>query len=187
MKWEKLPISIRFPEPFWRLKTSRGIYSIFSQDEPVQYPYRLEFQRSGRYPVRYFIINAKSVDQAKRFALKHYKGEIGQQEMNYNPKRKRKRKRYRKNIEVPLRGSRRKVPETIELRNISLEEAKQLRYGDTVWILDMQAKAAQVRVGSAVKRWKRDPDRIEITFKFGLYESFRLTTSEILRQIYVEV
>jgi len=95
------------------------------------------------------------------------------------------KKRPRNNKPFSLRGSRKTVPDSINLRPITLDEAKALHYGQEVWILDRNEQAARVRVGSTVKRWKRDPDRIEVTFKFGLYESFRLGTQEILRDIYL--
>jgi hypothetical protein len=91
----------------------------------------------------------------------------------------------RNNPSYPLRGSRKKVADRIELRQITLDEAKALRYRQEVWILDRNGNAARVRVGSAVKRWKRDLDRIEVTFKYGMYDSFRLGTMDILREILV--
>ena len=93
----------------------------------------------------------------------------------------------RNNPSFPLRGSRLKVPARIELRHITFEEALSLGHRDNVFVVDRQGRAATVRVNSAVKRWKTDPTRIEISFAFGMYEKFRLNTAQILNDIYVEV
>jgi hypothetical protein len=88
---------------------------------------------------------------------------------------------YRSNPYYPLRYSRRKIKERIALRPITLEEAKRLDYGDELWMLDRYGEAVRVRVVSKVKRWKRDPDRVEFSVKYGLYETIRVTTDDILR------
>lgn len=91
----------------------------------------------------------------------------------------------KKNPIVPIRGSRKKKPDEIDLREIQLDEAKALKYGDKVYIIDKTGRAAQVRVVSSVKRWKRDPDRIEVSFKFGMFETFRLNETGVLSEIYL--
>jgi hypothetical protein len=90
------------------------------------------------------------------------------------------------NPSFPLRGSRKKVADRISLRQITLDEAKALgSYHGSLYMLDRNGNAANVRRSSSVKRWKTDPDRIEVSFKYGMYENFRLGTLEILRDIYV--
>ncbi len=90
------------------------------------------------------------------------------------------------NEKFVIKGSRSKrFPDVVDLRPITLEEAKLLRYGDQVWIIDDNGQAARLRVTSSVKQWKRDPDRIEISFRFGLRDNYRFGTDEILRYIYV--
>jgi len=92
----------------------------------------------------------------------------------------------RRNPSFPLIGSRKKVPDRINIRQITLDEAKALgSYYGSLYVLDRNGNAANVRRNGAVKRWKRDPDRIEVSFKYGMYENFRLGTLEILRDIYV--
>jgi len=93
----------------------------------------------------------------------------------------------RGNPSFPLRGSRKKVADRINLRQITLDEAKALEsYFVSLYVLDRNGNAARVRRNGAVKRWKRDPDRIEVSFKYGMYENFRLDTLGVLRDIYVE-
>lgn len=57
-----------------------------------------------------------------------------------------------------------------EFRHMTLEEGKLLGYGDHIWVLARDGSARRVKVNGAVKRWKREPDRIEVPFKYGMYE-----------------
>ena len=92
----------------------------------------------------------------------------------------------RRNPSFALRGSRKKVADRINLRQITLDEAKSLgSYYGSLYMIDNKGNAANVRRSSAVKRWKTDPDRIEVSFKYGLYENFRFGTMDILANIYI--
>jgi hypothetical protein len=75
----------------------------------------------------------------------------------------------------------------VTLRPVTLDEAKAMVYGQEFWYHDQQGRAARIRVASQVKRWKTMPDRIEVTFKFGMYESFRLTSEQIVKEVLTEV
>jgi len=55
-------------------------------------------------------------------------------------------------------------------RPMTLEEAKQLRYGQHVWFRAVQGDARRVKVNGAPKTWKRDATRIEVPVKYGMYE-----------------
>lgn len=55
---------------------------------------------------------------------------------------------------------------------ITLEEAKQLQYRET--LIDTHGK--RWRVNGAVKTWKRDPKRIRVPLKHGLYAYDALET-----------
>lgn len=60
---------------------------------------------------------------------------------------------------------------------ITLEQAKNLRYGQEL-IVDEAIKpkgSRTIRVAGAVKTWARDPDRIRIPVKYGLYATGYLT------------
>jgi hypothetical protein len=57
-----------------------------------------------------------------------------------------------------------------EFRRMTLEEGKTLKYGDSIWVLARDGSARRAKVNGAVKRWKREPDRIEVPFKYGMYE-----------------
>lgn len=57
---------------------------------------------------------------------------------------------------------------------ITLEQAKQLEYGDILLYditnKDKSTKEYRLKVNGAVKTWKRDPDRVKIPVKYGLYQ-----------------
>lgn len=57
-----------------------------------------------------------------------------------------------------------------EFRHMTLEEGKMLTYGDPIWALARDGSAVRVRLNGKVRRWKRDPDRIEVPYKYGMYE-----------------
>lgn len=65
----------------------------------------------------------------------------------------------------------------VMLRPISPEEIKKLAYGQAWWYIGTRG-AIRVRVASALKRWKRDAMRMEVSIKFGFYESTRLYSRE---------
>ena len=65
---------------------------------------------------------------------------------------------------------RRKKPEKKRWRYMTLEEGRALSYGDHVKFLSVQGDVRDVKINGAVKTWKRDADRTEIPFKYGMYE-----------------
>ena len=81
-------------------------------------------------------------------------------------------------LELMRRGDRRKNPEVNRYRRITLAEAKLLRYGQRVYILDRNGRVAEAKVNGQPKTWKRDASRIEIPMKYGLYEYFTLTARD---------
>jgi hypothetical protein len=57
-----------------------------------------------------------------------------------------------------------------EFRSMTLEEAKLLLPGDSIWFLANDGSARRLKVNGAVRRWKRQPDKIEVPVKYGMYE-----------------
>ena len=47
-----------------------------------------------------------------------------------------------------------------------------------VWILSLRGDARQAKVNGKVRTWKRNPSRIEIPMKYGLYEYFTITNRD---------
>src|SRR6266850_1046070 len=73
-------------------------------------------------------------------------------------------------------------------RHMTFDEASRLSYGEHIWFLTHHGDARQCKINGRVRRWKRDLSRIEIPAKYGLYEYFIFTRSDIERgAILVEV
>lgn len=56
---------------------------------------------------------------------------------------------------------------------LSLEEAKNLKYGNTVYFRkenDSRGALKKVKVNGQVKTWKRNTERVQIPWKYGLYD-----------------
>lgn len=59
------------------------------------------------------------------------------------------------------------------MKPLTLEEVKTLQHGDIVYAIDeynADKTHMRFRVNGKVKRWKRDPDRVQVPVKRGLYE-----------------
>ncbi len=94
-------------------------------------------------------------------------------------------------ITVSTTYDKRKNPQPITLRPITLEEAKRLDDPGSnlgqLWAILTNGKAGHIRRNGKVKRWKRNPNRLEVSFKYGLYENARFDQDEIVKEVYVEV
>jgi hypothetical protein len=65
---------------------------------------------------------------------------------------------------------------------ITIEQAKQLTYRDELHynsIKNSNGTCARIRINGKVKLWKRNPNRIEIPYKHGLYDYGYLTENNI--------
>jgi len=69
-----------------------------------------------------------------------------------------------------------KNPEQKNLVNFDIE----------FFMIDNNGTYRNVRKNGQLKTWKRDKTRFEQSFKYGLYENFRLTTKEMLNELYKE-
>lgn len=70
-------------------------------------------------------------------------------------------------------------------RRFTIEDIKNIR-GEQ-YIIDKRGEYRRCRPNGAVKTWKRDPNRFECSFKYGMYEYFRLDTKQMLEQLVVMV
>jgi hypothetical protein len=55
---------------------------------------------------------------------------------------------------------------------ITLEQAKSLKYGDVIYHAtdrNMSGERMRFKVNGKPKTWKRDPDRIKVPIKYGLF------------------
>lgn len=58
-----------------------------------------------------------------------------------------------------------------QFRHMTLEEAKaNIDSAGHVWVLANDGSARRVKINGRTRRWKRDPDRIEVPYKYGMYE-----------------
>jgi hypothetical protein len=64
-------------------------------------------------------------------------------------------------------------------RPMTFSEARQLTYGQHVWIHSISGDARRVKINGAPKLWKRSPHRIEISLKYGLYEYARFDERDV--------
>lgn len=65
---------------------------------------------------------------------------------------------------------------------ITLEQAKALRHGDILYAahsFNRRGEPHKVRITGAVKIWKRDPGRIRVPWKHGLYVYGTLTERDL--------
>jgi len=70
---------------------------------------------------------------------------------------------------------------------ITLKQAKQLTYGDVIYsnqFTNANKTPRRWRVNGQVKIWKRDPNRIQIPVKYGLYNHAYLCAGTISNKVY---
>jgi hypothetical protein len=58
-----------------------------------------------------------------------------------------------------------------DFRVLSTEEKKQLKHGSNVYVQANCTCFLQVRITGKPKTWKKTPERVEVPFKFGLYQA----------------
>lgn len=66
-----------------------------------------------------------------------------------------------------------------QFRPMTLEEAKALQSGYHAWAIGVKGDARRFKVNGQPKTWKRDPSRVEVPFKYGLYEYGRFDESDV--------
>ena len=83
----------------------------------------------------------------------------------------------------------RKTPRKITFRRFTMDDIKALanNYSCELWFESNQGTARRCRVSSALKTWKRDLDRFECSFKYGMYENVRWNTQEMLSRLLIEL
>ena len=67
-------------------------------------------------------------------------------------------------------------------RHITLNQAKKLRHGQTLYHLkhkNVDGTAQRWRVNGKVKVWKRNPEKVQVPIKHGMYAYDYLTENEL--------
>jgi hypothetical protein len=82
-----------------------------------------------------------------------------------------------------------KTPKTLQVRRFTLEDIRAMQAGTTTHykMLDSQGKVRGVRANGKLRTRKRDTSRFERSFKYGLYEHFKLDTQGMLNTLVVVV
>lgn len=86
-----------------------------------------------------------------------------------------------------MNDDRHKVPAMIEFRTMTDAEIRALRPGQRPYVLLNSGRVGTAKVNGAVRTWKRDPERIEVPLKWGLYEYATFGTTEARSRLLVRV
>lgn len=88
-------------------------------------------------------------------------------------------------MKLALQSDKRKNPALIEYRAMTREEVLALRYGDHPEVLLNNGRVGVAKVNGAVRTWKRNPSRIEVPVKYGMYEFATLDLEQALARFVV--
>jgi hypothetical protein len=82
----------------------------------------------------------------------------------------------------------RKTNDTRLYRAMTLDEAKALKPGDQIQLVGLSGRVFTARINGQPQTWKRDPSRIRVPWKYGLYEYGAITERDIeYEMVVVEV
>ena len=70
-------------------------------------------------------------------------------------------------------------------RTMTREEVLGLSAGQHVTFLANDGTARELKVNGKVRTWKRDPDRVEVPIKYGMYECATLSLGEAMQRLLV--
>lgn len=73
-------------------------------------------------------------------------------------------------ISLPNGYDRKKKPEILRFRRMTVEEAKKLTPGQRVWFASVQGTARQVTINGKPQTWKTRPSEVKVPLKYGMYE-----------------
>lgn len=75
------------------------------------------------------------------------------------------------------------------LRRCTLDDIRAMRtdWGREYLFIDLKGQVRRCRPNGRLQEWKRDPERFERGFKYGMYETWRMTTQDMLDRLVFEV
>ena len=82
--------------------------------------------------------------------------------------------------------NRNKTPVMLTLRKCTIDDLQAMaqgKYYGTIKMLDKNGKARDIRPNGSMQTWKKDATRFERGFKYGMYETFRLDTQQMLNEL----
>ena len=86
-----------------------------------------------------------------------------------------------------MQSDRKEHPTALPFRAMTRAEVLALSYGDHVWIVLLNGRVGEVKINGKVRTWKRDPDRVEVSVRRGMYEYATLSMELALEQFVVPV
>jgi len=78
---------------------------------------------------------------------------------------------------------RKKTPDLHEYRPLTRDEVLALKAGQTVEFIRNDGKVGSIKINGAVRTWKRDPNRVEVPVKYGMYEYATFDLDEAMRRM----
>lgn len=82
-----------------------------------------------------------------------------------------------------LQGDRRKSPMRLKHVTLTREEILALRPGQHIGCRLLSGGVGQVKINGKIKTWKREPDRVEVPVKYGMYECARLSLQDAMAKL----
>lgn len=82
-----------------------------------------------------------------------------------------------------------KNPRKVTFRHFTLDDIRNIESmpGEFYFVANSGNTFRRCRRSSALKTWKRDPNRFECSFKYGMYENVRWNQDEMMSRLLVEV
>ena len=80
-----------------------------------------------------------------------------------------------------------KTPRKITFRRFTIDDIRRLDEMHELWFESRQGTARRCRRSSQLKTWKRDSNRFECSFKYGMYENVRWNAEEMMSQLLIEI
>jgi hypothetical protein len=81
---------------------------------------------------------------------------------------------------VYRQSDRKKKPDAVIVRRLTRDEVMQLGNLSHVPVLLNNGRLGECKINGAIRTWKREPDRIEIPIKYGMYEYATLNLADAL-------
>ena len=78
-------------------------------------------------------------------------------------------------------------PTPIAVRGMTRTDVMALSYGAHPAIILNNGRLGAVKVNGALRTWKREPNRVEIPVKYGMYECATLSLDEALHRLVVVI
>lgn len=67
-------------------------------------------------------------------------------------------------------SDKRRIPMKLKFEHYNREDVLSIVAESYILCLDNNSFVREVKINGRIKTWKRDPDRIEVSYKYGLYE-----------------